>query len=339
MIKKQGDRSMIFIDSNSTDPRYNLALEQFVFDQLPSDQSYLMLWQNHNTIVVGKHQNTREEINEAYVYEKQISVVRRLSGGGTVYHDMGNLNYTFITDDQYNDSFRFDVFTKPIIDTLAEIGIHAEFNSRNDITIKEQKFSGSAQYTKNGRVMHHGTLMFSSDLSQIPKALNPNKDKFQSKSTKSVRSRVCNISDHLQSPMTLNAFKSKLIAHITKTTKLALYTLNEQEEKQVKEIALNRYSSWDWVYGRSPIYRYNNRQRFSFGAISISADIKKGQIHKILISGDFFGSGDLQELENHLIGCKVEQSELINRLKELNLSSYINGLKPEQLAGLISNPA
>ena len=179
-----------YLDLMTTDPSYNLAMEQYVFDCLPRDRMYFMLWQNDNAIIVGKYQNTIAEINEEAVRERGILVVRRLSGGGAVYHDMGNLNFTFITDVGESNALDLKLFCEPVVRTLATLGVKAEVNGRNDITIDGKKFSGNSQYIRQGRVMHHGTIMFDSDLSVVSEALRVAPTKIQTKGIRSVRSRV-----------------------------------------------------------------------------------------------------------------------------------------------------
>lgn len=203
-----------YLDLMTTDPSYNLAMEQYVFDCLPRDRMYFMLWQNDNAIIVGKYQNTISEINEEAVRERGIRVVRRLSGGGAVYHDMGNLNFTFITDAGGSGTLDMKLFCEPVVRTLAALGVRAEVNGRNDITIDGKKFSGNSQYLRQGRVMHHGTIMFDSDLSVVGEALRVDPTKIQTKGIRSVRSRVTNVAEHLPERVTLPEFRRILLENI-----------------------------------------------------------------------------------------------------------------------------
>ena len=205
-----------YLDLMTTDPSYNLAMEQYVFDCLPRDRMYFMLWQNDNAIIVGKYQNTIAEINEEAVRERGIRVVRRLSGGGAVYHDMGNLNFTFITDVGESNALDLKLFCEPVVRTLATLGVKAEVNGRNDITIDGKKFSGNSQYIRQGRVMHHGTIMFDSDLSVVSEALRVDPTKIQTKGIRSVRSRVTNVAEHLPEKVTLPEFRRILLENILK---------------------------------------------------------------------------------------------------------------------------
>ena len=174
---------MNYLDLTTTDPAFNLAVEEYVFEQLPRDRMYVMLWQNDNAIIIGKHQNTLAEINEAYVKEKNIRVVRRLSGGGAVYHDMGNLNFTVIADAD-GDNLDFGRFCRIVVRALARMGVEAQINGRNDMTIDGKKFSGNAQYLRQGRVMHHGTILFDSDGAVLANALQVDEEKIRAKGVK-----------------------------------------------------------------------------------------------------------------------------------------------------------
>ena len=225
-------KKVVFIESNSNDPRFNLALEQYVFDEMPNDREYFWLWQNHNTIVVGKHQNTAQEINQTYVREHGITVVRRLSGGGAVYHDMGNVNFTFIADTGDMETLNLHAFCTPVVNTLEQIGVKAEVSGRNDITIDGKKFSGNSQYIKHGRIMHHGTLMFDSDLSVVSKALQVSSDKYESKGFKSVKSRVTNIKPYAPADMDMETFKNILKQYMVQGEDVEIHHLSEEELKR-----------------------------------------------------------------------------------------------------------
>ena len=188
---------MLYIRNETTNPFYNLAMEEYLFN-LNDKTDYLLLWRNEPTIVIGKHQNTIEEINSDYVREKQIHIVRRITGGGAVYHDLGNLNYSLIIKSDYEGGYDFRKFTLPIVKALERLNIKAEQSGRNDITIDGKKFSGNAQFVSKGKLLHHGTLLFDSEMEELAKALKVSKDKIESKGIKSVRSRVTNIKEFLQ---------------------------------------------------------------------------------------------------------------------------------------------
>lgn len=202
---------MIRIINEHRDPRINLAVEEYALNYLDPNEEYVILWQNEPTVVVGRNQNTVAEVNGPFIKERGIHVVRRLSGGGAVYHDLGNLNFTFIVDAQKERVSNFEYFTRPVIEALASFGVKAEFSGRNDITIDGKKFSGNAQYWSKNRLLHHGTILFNSDLDVVGQALNVQADKLQSKGVKSVRSRVTNIYPYMPNPISIEEFKAVLL--------------------------------------------------------------------------------------------------------------------------------
>ena len=280
-----------YLDLMTTDPSYNLAMEQYVFDCLPRDRMYFMLWQNDNAIIVGKYQNTIAEINEETVRERGIRVVRRLSGGGAVYHDMGNLNFTFITDVGESNALDLKLFCEPVVRTLATLGVKAEVNGRNDITIDGKKFSGNSQYIRQGRVMHHGTIMFDSDLSVVSEALRVDPTKIQTKGIRSVRSRVTNVAEHLPEKVTLPEFRRILLENILKENPGEAYPLTQDDLAAVEKLRAERYATWDWNYGFSPVCTMLRRRRVDgCGMIEAYITVEHGKIAALSFKGDFFSA-------------------------------------------------
>ena len=327
---------MVYLESPSTDPEFNLALEQFVFDEMDRGKEYFMLWQNDNAIIVGKNQNTIEEINQQYVREHGIKVVRRLSGGGAVYHDLGNLNFTFIVDGEDASNMDLHSFCRPITRALNQLGVPAEVNGRNDITIEGRKFSGNSQYIRNKRIMHHGTMMFDSDLSVVSACLNVSKDKIESKGVKSVRSRVTNIREYLSEDITLQQYKELLIHFMEEEAPMERHVFTPEELARAQEIKESRYSRWEWNYGCSPRYRLRKERRVEgCGKILVSMDVEKGCIENMEFYGDYFGNGDTAELAALLKGCRMERESLLAALEEADVERYFNHLKKEQLAELL----
>ena len=327
---------MQYIESPSTNPAWNLALEQYVFDHLPKDEDYFMLWQNDNTVVVGKYQNTDEEINPEIVEKENIHVVRRLSGGGAVYHDLGNLNFTFITDTHKTEDFNFTYFTKPVIQTLARFGIHAKFNGRNDLTIDGAKFSGNSQYSKEGRIMHHGTLLFNSDLGHISEILAYKPEKYKQKGVKSVRSRVANISDFLDKPLSINEFKQALVQEVFKTSSVKTYNLDDKDLEMIETIKSSRYDTWEWNYGASPKFNIKKSKQFSYGGLTLYLNVIQDTIIDLHLCGDFFGN-HIENLYELLKNQPYNKEVLEKRLSEKTLENTINGLTPEDLLDLLFN--
>jgi len=327
---------MIYLESKSTDPCFNLSLEQFVFDEMNSLEDYFMLWQNDNAIIVGKHQNTIEEINQKYVEDNHIKVVRRLSGGGAVYHDLGNLNYTFIVNTEKSTGLSLKVFCEKINEALGAFGIPAQVSGRNDITIDGKKFSGNAQYIKNGRVMHHGTLMFDSNLDAIKNALRVGKDKIESKGVKSVRSRVTNIKDYLDDNITLDMFKVMLIKYMFKGMEFKTHSFKPEDIKRIEEIQAIRYNMWEWNYGISPAYNLKKTRRIEcVGEIQIYLEVKDGIITHIEFHGDYFSLQNSKTLEDLLKGKTLERESLKRVLGGVKISQYFSNLTQEDFLEIL----
>lgn len=323
---------MIYIKNDCNKPQFNLALEEYVFNYLDQFDEIFLLWINEPTIVVGKHQNTIEEINTQYVKENNINVVRRLSGGGAVYHDLGNLNYTIISKNKDSNGFDFKTFSQPVIEVLADLGIHAEFTGRNDIVIDGKKFCGNAQYMRKGRVLHHGAILFDVELDVLAKALKVSQDKIVSKGVKSVRSRVTNIKEHLKEDITIEDFKELLLKHMFKDKEdMEVYELTEEDLKNINKLMEERYMTWDWVYGQSPEFNIRKDRRFPSGKVEILIDVDNGFIKDIKFYGDFFGHGDLKDVEEKLVDIKYSEDEINEALKSIDVGYYFSGISQDEL--------
>lgn len=331
---------LFYLNVQTTDPEFNLALEQYVFDNLPRDYAYFILWQNENAVIVGKHQNTTAEINKHFVQSQGIKVVRRLSGGGAVYHDLGNLNFTFITDAETESELNFKQFCIPVVNALAEVGIKAEVNGRNDITIDGKKFSGNSQYVREGRVMHHGTLMFDSNLLMLEQALNVDPEKVQAKGVKSVRSRVTNIRPYLKQDITLEQFRTILLQHIiqTQSEEAQSYLLTTKDEVAIEQIKSQRYGTWEWNYGFSPPCTVVKKQRFEgCGFVEAHILLEQEHIAQIHFSGDFFSVIEPEELTKKLISHRLEWADLQNTLTDVDIAQYFIGLNRQAFLQLLCN--
>lgn len=325
-----------YLDLMTSDPSYNLAMEQYVFDCLPRDRMYFMLWQNDNAIIVGKYQNTIAEINEEAVRERGIRVVRRLSGGGAVYHDMGNLNFTFITDVGENNALDLKLFCEPVVRTLATLGVKAEVNGRNDITIDGKKFSGNSQYIRQGRVMHHGTIMFDSDLSVVSEALRVDPTKIQTKGIRSVRSRVTNVAEHLPEKVTLPEFRRILLENILKENPGEAYPLTQDDLAAVEKLRAERYATWDWNYGFSPVCTMLRRRRVDgCGMIEAYITVEHGKIAALTFKGDFFSASEPDELAAHFVGCTPDRAGYEKALSDVDVSRYFAGLQKDELIDIL----
>jgi lipoate-protein ligase A len=287
-----------------------------------------MLWQNYNSIIIGRHQNTVEEINAAFVRERNITVARRLSGGGAVYHDLGNLNFTFITDVESMTALDFSAFCFPIQKALFSFGVKAEITGRNDMTVAGKKFSGNSQYIKQNRIMHHGTILYDSDLSMVSQALKAPRDKIESKGIKSIKSRITNIRPYMKQDISIDLFWEALREYMFAEYNMKELTLPEDAEKETERLRETVYSLWSWNYGASPSYNLKKERRIEgCGKIEILLDItKEGIIRNMAIYGDFFGSRDIGELTARLTGCPMEAGKIRYALEGVNLSLYFNNL-------------
>jgi len=310
-------------------PFYNLAFEEYVLRNR-TDGDYLLLWQNDNTIVIGQNQNTEAEINRTFVEDHGIHVVRRSTGGGTVYHDLGNLNYSFITDSGDASRLTMDRFTKPIVSVLQQLGLDAEASGRNDILIEGKKVSGTAQRLMGKRILHHGTLLFDSNPDMISGALHVDPEKFRSKSTKSVRSRVGNIRSFLQSDMDLKTFWSYLKDHLADSGMVS-DMLTDQELAAVKELENSKYNTWEWNFGRSPKYDFQNKCRYTGGSIEIGVQVDKGFIVQIGFHGDFLGMTSLEPLVEALQGVSFRREDVGQVLDCFSMKELFGDITREEV--------
>lgn len=327
---------MKYIENYSNDPRYNLAFEEYCFKYLPRDEDYLLLWINSPAIIIGKNQNTIEEVNSEYIKMKGIQVVRRITGGGAVYHDLGNLNFSIITNAE-GSKIDFKKYNISILEALIKLGVKCELSGRNDITIEGKKFSGIAQSIWKDRVLNHGTLLFNTELDVLNNALNVKKDKIESKGVKSVKSRVTNIKDHLNVDVDIEEFREILARSILKTDDVEAKTLklNEEQLQEIDKLFQEKYSTWEWNYGSSPPFNYKNYRRFPFGSVEVRLEVKHGSISECKIYGDFFGTEDISILEKRLIGQKYEKEGLGKFLKEIDLKEYFGGIRKEDFLDLL----
>lgn len=334
---------MYFVDNqNHLDPSVNIALETYLLKEKVLDEPILLFYINEPSIIIGRNQNTIEEINQAYVDENNIHVVRRMSGGGAVYHDLGNFSFCFITEDDGNSFRDFAKFTEPVIAFLHKAGVKdAALKGRNDLTIGDQKFSGNAMYATNGRMTAHGTILFDSDLDAVSSALKPRKDKIESKGIKSVRSRVTNIKpfvDEAYKNMTTEQFRDALLLHIFEVENredVKEYHLTEEDWKRVYEIREEYFGNWDWNYGKSPKYEIEIRRRFPIGTIDFLFNIRGAKIAEAKIYGDFFGLGEIADVEAALVGTKYTKEDLREKLASVDLKKYFGSVTADDLVNSI----
>ncbi|MBT1048146.1 lipoate--protein ligase [Streptococcus macedonicus] len=327
---------MKYIVNNSHNPVYNVALEAYAFRELLAEDELFILWINEPTIVIGKHQNAIEEINKTYTDEHGIHVVRRLSGGGAVYHDLNNLNYTIISNKSQEGAFDFKTFSQPVIETLADLGVRATFTGRNDLEINGKKFCGNAQAYYKGRMMHHGCLLFDVDMTVLGNALQVSKDKIESKGVKSVRARVTNILDELPEKMTVEAFSNQLLNKMKESyPDMTEYVFSDDDLKNIQALADQQFGTWDWTYGEAPEYTIKRSVRYPAGKITTYANVEKSVIKGMKLYGDFFGIKDVADIEQALIGLRYEYPDVLAKLQTIDTTQYFTNITPQEIAKAI----
>lgn len=326
---------MQLIINRSHNPAFNLAMEEYLLAQ--TDIQLIMLWRNDRSVIIGKNQNALEEIDEAFVKANDIAVIRRMSGGGAVFHDLGNINYTIITKRHSDDFGGYAAFTSPVRNYLKTLGIDAEFSGRNDLVIEGKKFSGNAQAVKNNRIMHHGCILFDANVADLARALAPKAEKIESKGVKSVRSRVTNVASHLSSPMTPEQFFDGLASYFKSSVDgIEEYALTDIDLAAAQKLCDEKYSKWDWNFGSSPGYDLKNSKRFEFGTVDVHLEVSKGgSIENVVFYGDFFGILDKIGLEDALKGAYHEKSAIMSDLEKIEVGNYIHGMNSEQIAELL----
>lgn len=327
---------MINVINNAKDPYLNMATEEYVLTTLSQQDDCFMLWQNSPAIIIGRNQNAWEEINSDYVEKNNISLVRRLTGGGAVYHDLGNINFTFVVQDE-GSGFDFSRFARPIVSALSRLGITAAASGRNDILIDGRKFSGNSEYRSGDRLLHHGTLLFSSDLTVLGQALQVKPQKIASKGIKSVRSRVTNIADYLPQPVSQTEFRTTVMQAVAAEFGAAQkdYHLRQEDLDAIQALKATKYATWQWNYGQAPKFNVQRSNRFSFGEIDVRLQIVNGRIQDCTIFGDFFSNADMSQLSAQLIGVPYQHQALAEAIAEIELSTFFLDLSPGQFLQLL----
>ena len=325
---------MRLVINENNSPHFNLALEEYFLAR--SDIEVVMLWRNSSSVIVGRNQNTLEEVNLDYVRERNIPVVRRLSGGGAVFHDPGNVNYTIIRDIHQDDFNNYEYFTKPVIGYLGTIGVRAELQGRNDLMIDGAKFCGNAQAVRGGRILHHGCILYSADFTDLAGALAPRDIKFTSHGVKSVRKRVTNIADHMNVPVTAQSFLDGLCRYFSGHIEgIEPYSLSPDDISEADRLAAEKYSSWEWNFGASPAYNMKRSHRYDFGLIDVLMSVKRGEIREVRIYGDFFGLRDKEYLEGLLTTVRHDRESIMSALRGVEIGEYIRGMNMSEFVDLI----
>lgn len=332
---------MKYILTDTHDAAYNLSLEEYIFKNLPLEngEEYVYLWVNDRSVIIGKNQNAYAEINKKYIDDNNIAVCRRITGGGAVYHDLGNLNFSFVTKDNGTGKIDFKEYYIPIVNALRSIGLPAELSGRNDITVDDKKCVGASQSVWKGRVLSNGCILFDVQMENLASALNVRPEKLKSKGVASVRARVTNVKPYLKEEKTVEDFLQALLREIFKDKgeEPVQYHLTEEDRKGIEEIRKNRFGNDEWNYGRSPVGSFQNGIKFPCGWIEMTFDVKNNHLENVKILGDFFGVKEVSDLEQLLEGVKYTREELVNVLKDQPLQDYFGDVSPDDVADILLN--
>lgn len=324
---------MIYIETGSSDVYYNFGLEYYFTVEKRLPDTVFLFWRTTPTLMVGKYQNVLEEINKPYADEHGIHIVRRMSGGGTIYTDPGGWQYTFIQHGQ-TQQIEFHQYIAPVIDALGELGVHAEFNGRNDLTIDGKKFSGTAQYRMGDSLVHHGSLLFDTDIQQMVASTTVDSYKILSKSIKSVRDRVTNIAEHLPAPMDADAFKTCMVRHIMHGSD-AVYQVTPEDDKRIRELAAEKFNNWEAIYGADPKFNIERTGRFAGGKMQFKIDVQKGVIRSAAVYGDFFSTLDAGTICAALVGCRYEREAVLQALLDHHIDGAVYRISAVEMRDLI----
>lgn len=326
---------MKYLLNPSVNPYYNLALDEYAMKHIDEKEDFFFLWQNEPSVIIGKNQTTLEEINTSFIEERGIHVARRVSGGGAVYHDLGNLNFTFIITVDRLSQVNFFKYVEPVVQALASIGVKAEVSGRNDILVDGRKISGNAQRLSGNRLMHHGTLLFDENLEDLVAALNVSQDKISSKGSKSVRSRVTNIREHLPQDMDIRQFWDALQYYLSDKGRSQEIVLSPAQKAAIQKEADERFSTWDWIYGASPAFNVRTENRFPGGKVSVRANVEHGIVNSIRFVGDYLGLRDVIDIELALAGTPYTRSDVTRVLGQFDLSQYFGTITQTDLVSLL----
>lgn len=324
---------MIYIETDSTDVYYNFALEYYFALEKKLEDTVFLFWRTDPTLMIGKYQNVLEEVNMEFAKNHGIHLVRRQSGGGTIYTDRGGWQFSFIQHGNEND-IEFHQYIAPVIDALADMGVSAEFNGRNDLVIGGRKFSGNAQYRLGDTTVHHGSLLFDTDIEMMVASTTVDPHKIISKSIKSVRDRVTNVSEHLKYTMDVMEFKKRMIDSVMGENG-GEYILTEEDNKRIREIAKEKFDNWNSLYGSNPKFNIEKTAYFAGGKMQIKMDVQKGIITNAGIYGDFFSTLDAKQLLAPLIGCKYDYDSVREAMMQKGIDGKVYRVSVEDMTRLI----
>ena len=318
---------------DSADAKFNFALEKYAMEELNIASSYFLFWRTTPTLMIGRYQNTLAEINMPYAREHDINIVRRVTGGGTIYTDPNGWQFSFIVRQPGERRIEFASFTKPILEAMHALGVDAQHTGRNDLTIDGKKFSGNAQYVRRDVVLHHGSLLFDTDLEALVRALSVDDEKIISKGIQSVRQRVTNIADYLPRKMTSLEFRDVMLSFLLK--EMDTYVLTERDIRRVMELRASLFDKWEWNFGNDPKFNVTREGRFAGGKFTARAFVENGRVSDIHFYGDFFAKEGLEQLQSALVGCRYEPEAVRAALTAANAPDYFFQITLDEILSCI----
>lgn len=332
---------MYYLSMNSLDIRTNLATEEYLLNKWDKQEPLILFYIQKPSIIIGRNQDYYAELNLPYVLKEQITVTRRLSGGGTVYDDLGNLSYSIVT--QKGRAFgNFKELTQPILTALQQLGVQANLTGRNDLVVEGRKFSGNAMYQKGTKLFCHGTLMYDVNLAVLPQALSVSPEKLKANNVRSVSSRVTNLKPYLTTcyQQTTAEFRDLLLCQLFAVSDLQMiqekqYQLTSYDKSQIQSLVTSRYSNPHWIQGNHQLATYTVKQRFPIGTIEVRFELSDRRLHQVHFYGDFFNQETPNDLEKALEQAPYELTALTDLLKTFDLSRYFGPVSAIELANLI----
>ena len=326
---------MIYIETGSTDVYYNFGLENYFATEKRLPDTVFLFWRTTPTLMVGKYQNILEEINKPYADAHGIHLVRRMSGGGTIYTDLGGWQFTFI-EHSPEQQIEFAQYIGPVVDAVRELGADASFNGRNDLLIDGKKFSGNAQYRLGDCIVHHGSLLYDTNIEQMVASTTVDPYKILSKSIKSVRDRVTNISEHLPRRLSVEEFKSCMVRHLMRGS-TDTYTVTPEDDARINQLAQEKFAAWDAIYGKNPRFNLERTGRFPGGKLTFRLDVQRGVICQASVWGDFFSTLSAETITAAVTGCRYDRAAVLDALQKNGIDGAVYQISAADMAALIAD--